>query len=116
MRVYVATTPLIIRELLQTNVTFDEYLAPEQFEFDAQVGDEEREHLISLLAADDAIALNQGRVGYVLALDLNEAQLDGGAIKVDFNQVAAVLQSEDGEELTWYAPEEVKFLIDSWIS
>lgn len=115
MRVYVATKPEQIKELLGSRVTFDEYLAPEQFHFDEIVGEEERENLVSLLAADDAIELNQGKTGYVLAIDLSEEQLDGNAITVGFDQVAALLQSEDGEELIWYAPEEIRFLIDGWL-
>jgi hypothetical protein len=63
MRVYVATTPEAVKELLVGSATFDEYLTPEQFEFDAEVVEEEREHLISLLAADDSLELNQGKFG-----------------------------------------------------
>ena len=48
MRVYVATTPDEIRRLIAGEVTFEEYLTPEQFEFDSKVDEEEREHLISL--------------------------------------------------------------------
>lgn len=107
MRVYVATTPDQIKALLAGSVTFDDYLTPEQFEFDAGVDEEEREHLISLLAAEDSLELNQGKVGLVIAADLEDEQINGEAITLNFKQVAALLQSEDGEELSWFAPEEI---------
>ena len=112
MRVYVATTPEAIKELLHATVTFEDYLTPEQFEFDAGVDEEEREHLVSLLAADDAIELNNGKSGFVLAADLQDDQLNGSAITISFNQVAALLVSEDGEELSWFAPEEIAIQLE----
>lgn len=115
MRVYVATTPEQIKELLGSTVIFEDYLTPDQFDFDSEVGLEEQEHLISLLAADDAIELNHGKTGFVLALDLEDSQLNGAPITVKFQQVAALLQSDDGEELTWYSSEEIAHLIDGWI-
>ena len=113
MRVYVATTPEQINELLKVAVTFEDYLTPEQFEFDSGVDEEEREHLVSLLAADDAIELNKGKTGFVIAADLSEEQLNGEAVTLNFKQVAALLVSEDGEELSWFAPEEISHQIDS---
>ena len=116
MRVYVATTPAQIKQLLDVSVTFEDYLTPAQFQFDMEVGEEEREHLVSLLAADDAIELNEGRTGFVLAADLNDEQLNGESVTLKFSQIAALLQSDDGEELTWYSPEEIRFLIGGWLS
>jgi hypothetical protein len=115
MRVYVATTPEAIKALLAGPATFDEYLTPEQFEFDSGVDEEEREHLISLLAAEDSIEMNQGKAGFVIAADLNDEQINGEAITLFFKQVAALLHSEDGEELSWFAPEEIEHQISSWL-
>jgi hypothetical protein len=115
MRVYVATTPELIKQLLAGDVTFEDYLTPEQFEFDAGVDEEEREHLVSLLAADDSIELNQGRAGFVLAADLNDDQLNGEPITLNFQQIAALLYSVDGEELSWFAPEEIEHQIGGLI-
>lgn len=115
MRVYVATTPQKIKELLSKSVSFDEYLTPQQFEFDVQVGEEEQEHLVSQLAADEAIALNGGKTGYVLAVDLNDDQLGQDVFSVDFAQIASILQSVDGEELNWFSAEEVEHYIDGWL-
>lgn len=115
MRVYVATTAAAVKQLLSAPVTFEEYLTPDQFEFDAGVGEEEQEHLISLLAADDSIELNQGKAGLVIAADLQEEQLSESAFSLKFSQVAALLYSVDGEELSWFAPEEIEHQIDSWL-
>lgn len=115
MRVYLAVTPKQIRTLLDTQMTFEEYLAPEQFEFDADVDQESREHLISVLAAEESLELNQGKVGLVLAVDLADHQLNGEPISVDFKQVAALFYSLDGEELSWYAPEEIEYQLPQLI-
>lgn len=115
MRVYVAARPEAVKRLLSSEVTFEEYLAPDQFEFDQGVDEEEREHLISLLAADDALELTGGKIGLVLAADLTDEQLNGTAITLKFNQIASLLISEDGEELSWFAPEEIKHQIDEWL-
>lgn len=115
MRVYVAATPEAVKRLLSSEVTFEEYLTPDQFEFDPGVGEEEREHLVSLLAADDALELNGGKIGLVLAADLSESQLNGAAITLKFSQIASLLISEDGEELSWFAPEEIAHQIDEWL-
>ena len=115
MRVYVATTLENLKSLIADGgSTFEEYLTPEQFEFDSGVDEEEREHLISLLAAEDAIELNQGRTGYVLAIDIDEADALIEVIEFKFSQVAALLYSEDGEELSWFAPEEISHQIVEW--
>lgn len=115
MRVYVATTPDEIKKLIAGEVTFDEYLTPAQFKFDSGVDEEEQEHLISLLAAEDSLELNQGKAGFVIAVDLSEAQLNGESITIGMHQVAALLHSDDGEELSWYAVDEIKHHIDGWL-
>ena len=117
MRVYVATTASNIKQLIDRgSAIFEEYLTPAQFEFDAEVGEEEREHLVSQLAADDSLELNSGKASFVLALDLTDEQLNGDSVEVKFSQIAALLHSEDGDELSWFAPEEIAFNIDNWVS
>lgn len=115
MRVYIAATPQQLQALLSAPIAIADYLTPEQFEFDGAVDVEEQEHLISLLAAEDALTLNSGKFGLVIAADLNDAQLDTEDFKLEFSQVAAVLYSEDGETLSWFAPEEIKFEIGTWL-
>jgi len=116
MRVYLATTAAKIKELVDAkNADFEEYLTPEQFEFDSGVDEEAQEHLISLLAAEDSLELNGGKVGLVIAADLNDNQYDAEIIKLELKQVAALLVSEDGEELSWFAPDEISHQLNSWM-
>ena len=115
MRVYVASDLANIKELLKNGqATFVEYLTPEQFEFDAEVDVESREHLVSQLAAEDSLELNSGRIGLVIAADLDEGQLVSEALTIKLNQVAAVLTSKDGEELSWFSQDEIEYQIADW--
>lgn len=112
MRAYLATTPKQIEDLLNSGTaTFHEYLTPDQFEFPEQVGEEEREDLIAQLAAEDSKDLNSGKASFVLAADLNDSQLEAEKLVLEFGQVAALLV---GQELAWFAPEEIKFEIENW--
>ena len=109
MRVYIACEVPAIKELLALGqAKFQEYLTPDQFDFDSEVDQESREHLISQLAADDSLVLNSGRIGLVIAADLSEIQL------IDENLVAGVLASKDGEELSWFASDEIQFQLSEW--
>lgn len=114
MRVYVAVTEAQLREILINGISIDEYLTPAQFEFDSQVDEEEREHLVSLLAAEDSLELNGGKLGLVLAVDLDDAQLGDDDLRINFTEVAALLQTDDGQTLSWFAPEEIQFQIGTW--
>ena len=114
MRVYVAVTAAQLGELLNNSIPVDDYLTPAQFEFDEQVDQEEREHLVSLLAAEDSMELNRGDLGLVLAVDLDDDQLGVDDLKISLNQVAALLQTDDGQSLSWFAPEEIQFQIGTW--
>ena len=114
MRVYVATSLDQVKQLLVAPIEIVDYLTPDQFEFDASVDDEAREHLISLLAAEDSLEINQGKSGFVLAIDLADEKLNLDLIEISLNSVAALLYSVDGEELSWFAPEEIAHQIDSW--
>ena len=115
MRVYVACGLATIKELLKNGqAAFSEYLTPEQFEFDSEVDQESREHLISQLAADDSLELNNGRIGLVIAADLDQNQLTDDALILKRGQVAAVLTTLDGEELSWFAQDELEFQLADW--
>lgn len=114
MRVYVAVTVAQLGELLNNSIPVDDYLTPAQFEFNEQVDQEEREHLVSLLAAEDSMELNRGNLGLVLAVDLDDDQLGVDDLKISLNQVAALLQTDDGQSLSWFSPEEIQFQIGTW--
>ena len=114
MRVYLATTPEKLSELLRDgSVGFAEYLTPAQFEFPQEVGEEEQEDLIAQLAADDSGELNGGKIRLVLAADLTDEQLTAETLKISFSDIAALLV---GEELSWFAPEEIAHELSNWIS
>jgi len=115
VRVYIAATPQQVNSLLAAPIQIDEYLTPEQFNFDNSVDPEEQEHLISLLAAEDALELNGGRFGLVIAADLDDAQLESESFTLKFEQVASILYSSDGESLSWFAPEEIQYQIKEWL-
>lgn len=113
MRAYLATTPKQVAELVSTGVAiFNDYLTPEQFDFPVEASEEEREDLIAQLASDDSDELNGGKGRFVLAVDLNDNQLKSDKIEIEKNQIAALLV---GEELAWFAPEEIQFEINSWL-
>jgi hypothetical protein len=115
VRVYIASELVTLKELLQNGqANFAEYLTPLQFEFDKEVDEESREHLISQLAAEDSLELNSGRIGLVIAADLDENQLANDVLTIMREQVAAVFTSRDGEELSWFAQDELEFQMADW--
>ena len=115
MRVYIASDLRTIKELLEIGqAQFQEYLTPDQFEFDHEVDLESREHLISQLAAEDSLELNNGRIGLVIAADLSETQLIDEKLTLRLDQVAGVLASRDGDELSWFASDEIRFHLAEW--
>ena len=116
MRVYLPATPEQIKYLLAAPIEVSDYLTPAQFNFDANIDIEEQEHLISLLAAEDSLELNQGKFGLVIAADFDDQQLGAERAKLDFKDIAAVLHSTDGEELSWFAPNEIQYQIGTWLS
>ena len=115
MRVYIAATPKQVSSLLVAPIEINEYLTPEQFNFDSGIDPEEQEHLISQLAADDALELNDGKFGLVIAADLDDSQLESDSLTLKLEQVAALLYSNDGETLSWFAPEEIRYQIQEWL-
>jgi hypothetical protein len=114
VRAYVAVNVVQLHQLLKEAISVAEYLTPAQFEFDAQVDEEEREHLVSLLAAEDSLETNGGGVGLVLAVDLEDSQLNAAELEISLKQVAALLHTDDGQTLSWFAPEEIQFQLGEW--
>jgi hypothetical protein len=113
MRAYLATSPKQIKDLLSSgSAFFTEYLTPEQFEFPDEMGMEERENLIAELVSDDSDELNGGKGRFVLAVDLRDEQLNSEKLEIDSQQIAALLV---GNELAWFAPEEIEFEIENWL-
>jgi hypothetical protein len=88
----------------------------------SELGEEEREFILSMLAAEESLELCESGNGYVLAVEIAEPSItDMGADSIciieplQLDWVACIfLVSPDGEELTWFAVQEVASLLPSW--
>ena len=58
--------------------------------------------------------MNNGRIGLVIAADLDQNQLTDDVLILKRGQVAAVLTTLDGEELSWFAQDELEFQLADW--
>lgn len=84
---------------------------------------EESEFTLSMLAAEDAQGIEDEGAHLVIAVELEENQIIShedliAHIKGDltFESIEAVfLVSEDGEELTWFARQEIEENIKGWL-
>ena len=86
------------------------------------LSEEEHEFILSMLAADESIELREAGFGFVLAADIpsdviTEEGADSIKISASISRDWAAcifLVSPDGEELTWFAIQEVEELLPSW--
>ena len=91
----------------------------------SDMDEEEGEFILSMLAADEALEmrLNPANPGFILALEVSEPEIaEHGENFVTLNEVAkwesvqcAFLVSPDGEELTWFATQEIKLALQEWL-
>lgn len=87
-----------------------------------ELDEEEREFILSMLAAEEALELREDGYGFVVAAEIPDEIITergadsittSGAIALDW--VACIfLVSPDGEDLTWYGVQEVGPLLPSW--
>ena len=87
--------------------------------------DEQGEYMLSMLAADEAIEMRDGSTGpgFILALEITDSQIaEHGENFVNLKEngrwedvQCAFLVSQDGEELTWFATQEIPAAISQWI-
>ena len=87
--------------------------------------DEQGEYMLSMLAADEAIEMREGSAGpgFILALEITDPQIaEHGENFVNLKEngrwedvQCAFLVSPDGEELTWFATQEISAAISQWI-
>jgi len=87
--------------------------------------EEEGEFILSMLAADEALEMRANPVnpGFILALEVNDPEIaEHGENFVILKDVAkwesvqcAFLVSSDGEELTWFATQEIKPALQEWL-
>ena len=88
----------------------------------SELGEEEHEFILSMLAAEESLELGEAGQGYVLAVEvpdslINEVGADSVSIDapISLEWIACIfLVSPDGEELTWFAIEEVPSMLPSW--
>ena len=91
----------------------------------SEMDEEEGEFLLSMLAADEALEMraNPAKPGFILALEVNDPEIaEHGENFVVLKDLAkwesvqcAFLVSPDGEELTWFATQEIKPALQEWL-
>ena len=127
MRSYVGVTSQELESLMQSQHLAISTLYAPTSEFMAthsELGEEEQEFILSMLAADESLELNNGGNGFVIAVEIPENKITAsGADSIEISEpitldwVACVfLVSPDGEDLTWFAIQEVSQHLPSWRS
>jgi hypothetical protein len=91
----------------------------------SEMDEEEGEFLLSMLAADEALEMraNPKGAGFILALEVSDPEIaEHGENFVILKELAkwenvqcAFLVSPDGEELTWFATQEIKPALSDWL-
>lgn len=91
----------------------------------SDMDEEEGEFILSMLAADEALEMraNPEKPGFILALEVSDPDIsEHGENFVILKEVAkwesvqcAFLVSSDGEELTWFATQEIKPALEEWL-
>jgi hypothetical protein len=129
MRGYLALTPDELAELLSDGeISIDTAFVPTaQFKSaNADLGEEEAEYILSLLAAEDSISYqgDSAKFSFALAVDLEDSQI-GQELEVEVNLTSPIKFSQadclfvgdasaDDGELTWYAAQEIAVHLPSW--
>ena len=129
MRGYLALTPDELSQLLTDGeISIDTAFVPTaQFKrINPDLGEEESEYILSLLAAEDSISYqgDSAKFSFALAVDLEVSQI-GQESDVEVNLTSPIkfsqadclfvgdASSEDGE-LTWYAAQEIAIQLPNW--
>jgi len=90
-----------------------------------EMDEEEGEFLLSMLAADEALEMRErpDELGFILALEVSDLEISEhgenfillkDAAKWESVQCAFSV-SPDGEELTWFATQEIKPALSDWL-
>ena len=129
MRGYLAITPDELAELIKDGEISIEtaFIPTNSFKAaNSDLGEEESEYILSLLAADDSFSYQgeSAKFSFALAVDLEDSQL-GSELDVEVNLTSPVrfsqadclfvgeVNSEEGE-LTWYAAQEIALHLPGW--
>jgi hypothetical protein len=125
MRSYVGVSVDELESLLaSTSISLPVLFAPtaEFMATHSDLGEEEQEFILTMLAADESLELREEGQGYVLAVEVPDshiAEMGADSISIDapiaLEWIACIfLVSPDGEELTWFAIQEVASMLPSW--
>jgi len=128
MRAYIGVTASEVQEFLQSGEfdVSDAYAATPTFIFsNSDLDEEEVEYTLSLIAAEDAVELLDGAgTACVLALEVPESIIDAehemsisltAPLQWDYVQCCFEV-SPDGQELTWFATQEIASNLVTWLS
>ena len=128
MRGYVAMTAREVAEFLATG-TFDVsdvYAPTSQFIVDHQdLDDEEIEYTLSMVAAEDSVEMKSESSGTacVLAFEVPAESISEShdmsislSAPLQWENVECLFEvSEDGEDLTWFATQEIEANLPTWL-
>jgi hypothetical protein len=128
MRGYVAMTAREVAEFLATG-TFDVsdvYAPTSQFIVDHQdLDDEEIEYTLSMVAAEDSVEMKSESSGTacVLAFEVPAGSISEShdmsislSTPLNWENVECLFEvSEDGEDLTWFATQEIEANLPTWL-
>lgn len=128
MRGYLAMTALEVAEFLATG-TFDVsdlYAPTSQFIVDhTDLDDEEIEYTLSMIAAEDAVEMKTSTSGTacVLACEVPAESISEShdmsislSTSLKWENVECLFEvSADGEDLTWFATQEVEANLPNWL-
>jgi hypothetical protein len=128
MRAYIGVTASEVQEFLQSGEfdVSDAYAATPTFIFsNSDLDEEEVEYTLSLIAAEDAVELlDAAGIACVLALEVPESIIEvehemsislSAPLQWDYVQCCFEV-SPDGQELTWFATQEIASNLVTWLS
>jgi len=128
MRAYIGVTASEVQEFLQSGEfdVSDAYAATPTFIFsNSDLDEEEVEYTLSLIAAEDAVELLDATgTACVLALEVPESIIEAehemsisltAPLLWDYVQCCFEV-SPDGQELTWFATQEIASNLVTWLS
>lgn len=125
MRSYVGVSVDELEALFASNsISIPTLFAPtaEFIATHSELGEEEHEFILSMLAAEESLDLGEAGQGFVLAVEVPDSsikEMGADSISIDgpisLEWIACIfLVSPDGEDLTWFAIEEVPSMLPSW--
>ena len=128
MRAYIGVTASEVQEFLQSGEfdVSDAYAATPTFIFsNSDLDEEEVEYTLSMIAAEDAVELLDATgTACVLALEVPESIIEvehemsislSAPLQWDYVQCCFEV-SPDGQELTWFATQEISSNLVTWLS